>query len=61
MRGGVNGELFDVAREGEGERGTRPPAVRVEKIPAWDLTGVCTTAVAIVDFESRYREDLEDV
>ena len=49
---GVKGEelLFDIAAawaRGEGVNGIRPPAVRVEKSPAWDLRGV-DTAVAIV-------------
>ena len=51
---GVNGEeLFCeivVRARGDGVKGIRPPAVRVEKSPAWDLIGV-DTAVAI----SQYR------
>jgi hypothetical protein len=48
----VNGDelLFDNAAvrvRGEGVNGIRPPAVRVEKSPAWDFMGV-DTAVAIV-------------
>lgn len=33
---------------GDGVRGIRPPAVRVEKMPWWLLRGVETAAVAIV-------------
>lgn len=33
---------------GEGVRGMRPPAVRVENMPAWLLRGVDTEGVAIV-------------
>jgi hypothetical protein len=49
---GVNGDelLFDnadVRVRGDGVNGIRPPAVRVEKSPAWDFMGV-DTAVAIV-------------
>jgi hypothetical protein len=48
----VNGDelLFDnadVRVRGDGVNGIRPPAVRVEKSPAWDFMGV-DTAVAIV-------------
>lgn len=52
---GVNGEESSPAGAaaedrclGEGVRGMRPPAVRVEKSPVWDLTGVDIAAVAIV-------------
>lgn len=53
---GVNGEesrltgtvLTDDRWRGDGVRGMRPPAVRVEKIPVWDLTGVDMVADAIV-------------
>lgn len=34
---------------GEGVKGIRPPAVRVEKSPVWDLIGV-DTAVAILHY-----------
>lgn len=39
---GVKGEVMLLAAQerGEGVRGIRPPAVRVEKIPVWDFTGV---------------------
>lgn len=52
LSGGVNGddllmERFCVRLRGDGVKGIRPPAVRVEKSPAWDLIGV-HTAVAIV-------------
>lgn len=48
---GVNGEdLFRgsvvVCARGDGVNGIRPPAVRVENMPVWDLIGV-DTAVAI--------------
>lgn len=33
---------------GEGVRGMRPPAVRVEKMPVWLFNGVDTEEVAIV-------------
>ena len=52
---GVNGDdwllktsVVFLAR-GEGVRGIRPPAVRVENMPMWDLRGV-DTAVAIVQY-----------
>lgn len=47
----MKGELALAAARGRGEgvRGTRPPAVRVEKIPVWDFTGVQIAAVAIVE------------
>ena len=38
-----------VRLRGEGVNGIRPPAVRVEKSPAWDLIGV-DTAVAILHY-----------
>lgn len=55
-RGGVNGEDWVgvlVARlivrvRGDGVRGMRPPAVRVEKMPWWLFRGVETEAVAIL-------------
>ena len=34
---------------GEGVNGIRPPAVRVENMPVWDLMGV-DTAVAILQY-----------
>ena len=52
---GVNGDellLFDIAAwraRGEGVKGIRPPAVRVEKSPVWDFIGV-DTAVAILQY-----------
>ena len=51
---GVNGEelLNDsavVCARGDGVNGIRPPAVRVENMPIWDLTGV-DTAVAILQY-----------
>lgn len=57
VKGGV---VLVAARErGEGVRGIRPPAVRVEKIPVWDFTGVQIVTVAIVEqFESWCREDV---
>jgi hypothetical protein len=51
---GVYGEEFTtfvlvvVRCRGEGVRGIRPPAIRVEKRPLWDLRGVDTAADAIV-------------
>ena len=45
--------LFDIAAacwRGEGVKGMRPPAVRVEKSPLWDFMGV-DTAVAIVQYQ----------
>ncbi len=55
-RSGVNGEEFRftgtmVVEErwrGEGVRGIRPPAVREEKSPAWDLRGVDTVAAVAI-------------
>jgi len=52
---GVNGEELFIDKvvvrvRGEGVKGIRPPAVRVEKIPAWDLIGV-DTAVAILQYQ----------
>jgi hypothetical protein len=53
---GVKGEellLFDIVAacwRGEGVKGIRPPAVRVEKSPAWDLMGV-DTAVAMLQYQ----------
>ena len=54
---GVNGdELLTgnvvVRLRGEGVKGIRPPAVRVEKSPAWDLIGV-NTAVAILHYRGK--------
>ena len=51
---GVNGEelLNDsavVCARGDGVNGIRPPAVRVENMPIWDLRGV-DTAVAILQY-----------
>jgi hypothetical protein len=51
---GVKGDelLFDIVVvrvRGEGVRGIRPPAVRVEKSPMWDFMGV-DTAVAILQY-----------
>ena len=51
---GVKGEelLTDnvvVRLRGDGVNGMHPPAVRVEKSPAWDLMGV-DTAVAILQY-----------
>jgi len=48
---GVKGEvlLVVVRTRGEGVRGIRPPAVREEKSPMWDLMGV-DTAVAILQY-----------
>jgi hypothetical protein len=52
---GVKGDellLFDIAAwraRGEGVKGIRPPAVRVEKSPVWDFIGV-DTAVAILQY-----------
>ena len=54
--GGVNGEeplevfvaKLAVLVLGEGVRGIRPPAVRVEKMPWWLLRGVDIAAVAIM-------------
>ena len=40
--------VTDARWRGEGVKGMRPPAVRVEKSPAWDLIGVDTDAVAMV-------------
>jgi hypothetical protein len=53
--GGVNGddwltERFCVRVRGDGVKGIRPPAVRVEKSPAWDLIGV-HTEVAILQYQ----------
>lgn len=64
-RGGVNGEeWFDalVARlvvrvRGDGVRGIRPPAVRVEKRPWWLFKGVDIEAVAIVWYRMYDRTD----
>ena len=39
---------LDVDCLGEGVRGIRPPAVREEKSPLWDLSGVDTDAVAMM-------------
>ena len=48
---GVKGDVLLVAvrTRGEGVRGIRPPAVREEKSPMWDLMGV-DTAVAILQY-----------
>lgn len=48
---GVNGEeLLTACRaRGDGVRGIRPPAVRVEKSPVWDFIGV-DIAVAILQY-----------
>lgn len=50
---GVKGDelmLTPVERwQGEGVKGIRPPAVREEKSPLWDLRGVETDAVAMID------------
>lgn len=51
---GVNGdvwliEIVVVRARGEGVKGIRPPAVRVEKSPVWDLMGV-DTEVAIAQY-----------
>jgi hypothetical protein len=51
---GVKGEeLFRgsvvVCARGDGVNGIRPPAVRVENMPVWDLIGV-DTAVAILQY-----------
>jgi len=50
---GVNGEELTanvvVRVRGEGVNGIRPPAVRVENMPMWDLMGV-DTAVAILQY-----------
>lgn len=51
---GVKGDelLFDIVTvraRGEGVKGIRPPAVREEKSPMWDLMGV-DTAVAILQY-----------
>lgn len=54
VRSGVKGDDFKlivtvVERvRGDGVRGMRPPAVREEKSPVWDLRGVDTEAVAIL-------------
>lgn len=39
--------MLPVRPRGEGVRGNRPPAVLVEKIPVWVLTGVDTVGVAM--------------
>ena len=53
FRSGVNGDELMlrvcVRVRGEGVKGMRPPAVRVEKSPVWDLMGV-DTAVAILQY-----------
>lgn len=41
--------IFVVRVRGEGVNGIRPPAVRVENMPVWDLMGV-DTAVAILQY-----------
>jgi hypothetical protein len=51
---GVKGEellcvMAVVRARGDGVKGIRPPAVRVENMPVWDLIGV-DTAVAIVQY-----------
>lgn len=40
--------LVTVRWRGDGVKGMRPPAVREEKSPLWDLRGVDTAADAIV-------------
>jgi len=64
--GGVKGELVFaetvVARlvvrvRGDGVRGIRPPAVRVEKRPWWDFRGVDTDADAILKYHNNDRMD----
>ena len=54
--GGVKGDELLIERvwvrvRGDGVKGIRPPAVRVEKSPVWDLMGV-DTAVAILRYQS---------
>ena len=64
--GGVKGdegrEMFDarlvVLVRGDGVRGMRPPAIRVEKMPRWLLIGVDTVAVAIVSNDQIYLKKL---
>ena len=51
---GVNGEELlsgrvVVCARGDGVNGIRPPAVRLENMPIWDLMGV-DTAVAILQY-----------
>ena len=46
---------------GEGVRGIRPPAVREEKSPVWDLIGVDTDTEAIVIEEAFVEEEEEMV
>lgn len=41
-------ERAAVRVRGDGVKGMRPPAVRVEKMPAWLFKGVDTDEVAIV-------------
>lgn len=56
MRSGVKGDDFRLTAtvvvvergRGDGVRGMRPPAVREEKSPVWDLRGVDTEGVAIL-------------
>ncbi len=55
--GGVNGEIGLTSRLtlpvlvlGDGVRGIRPPAVRVENMLWWLFRGVDTAAVAIVQY-----------
>jgi hypothetical protein len=38
-----------VCARGDGVKGIRPPAVRVENMPVWDLIGV-DTAVAMLQY-----------
>jgi len=52
---GVKGDelLFDITAvrvRGDGVSGIRPPAVRVEKMPAWDFMGV-DIAVAMLQYQ----------
>lgn len=54
MRSGVKGDdcrltgtVVVVRDRGDGVSGKRPPAVREEKSPVWDLSGVDTEGVAI--------------
>ena len=46
-----------VRARGEGVKGMRPPAVRVEKSPMWDLIGV-DIAVAILHYRGKGVYDL---
>ena len=61
---GVNGDEWllkanvEVLVRGEGVKGIRPPAVRVENMPMWDLRGV-DTAVAILQYFDLGRKTIE--